>query len=264
MFGDSVNRAVVSDYCERIKGEKVDWAGTNFTYKEGAAAAVTCGHTAMNFRFSFLNIYGSHRHGPYTNAHSNSAADPFADTQLRIARGLELYTSVYGKPDLVFFRSDLWDIHSHSQCPTQGHKRKTLSDRVWWLKGCDQAPDVDMHRMVALTNQTTRSHIVAEFIAETRWCVQYLKKLLPEATVALHTVPTPSWGLELFFELESSLRLVSAVEDVALFDFHLLFLNFPMLHYLRDIHHPTVAVTTWIGDTLFHAWRSWRADKRCA
>ena len=33
--------------------------------------------------------------------------------------------------------------------------------------------------------------------------------------------------------------------------------------YLRDVHHPTVAVTTWFGDMIVNAWKSWRQDTKC-
>lgn len=263
MFGDSINRAIVSEYCGRINGVAQDWAIGNFSYKEGAAASVTCQAASLNLRFSFLNIYGSRRVGPYANNHTNTASDPYADTQLRLKHSIEIYSTMYGKPDLVFFRCDLWDMHAHAICPTAGHKHKTLSDRVWYLKGCGQAPEVDMNRIGVPTSEADRAKIVAEFIQETRWCLRYLRALLPESTIAMHTIPPPSWGLELFFELDNSIRYVCAVEDVVLFDFQLMFLSKPMLSYLRDVHHPNTEVTTWIGDSIFHAWRTWRVEMKC-
>jgi len=258
IFGDSVDRLIVDDYCNSVKGSKQQWGVGNFTYKPGAPAALIC--ERQGARLGFLNIYGTPLQGPYAHGHSQgtSSDDPYTDTGLRMKHGLDVYNSLgYGVPDLVFFRAELWDLLTFSTCPSAGHKKSTLHDQVTLLKGCGKNLYEDFLRTDVKTSQTDRNAILVKFINDTSTSMQALKDWLPNATLATHTVPTISWGHELFFELENGLRYAAGFKDATLFDFQLLFASQPLTLVLQDISHPHHVINAAFGAIIVNAWKTW-------
>jgi len=74
LFGDSIDRNIVYDYCEQINAKSKEWGVGKFAYKHGALiAALVC--EKGNIRLGFLNVYGSHMKGPYIHNHTNCEED---------------------------------------------------------------------------------------------------------------------------------------------------------------------------------------------
>jgi len=210
----------------------------------------------------FLNIYGTPLHGPYAhNHHQGNDVDPYTDTLFRMQHGLEVYKAQgFGVPEFVFFRGEMWDLLVHSDCPTAGHKRSTLIAQVNLLKGCGIDAADDYLRANVKSNHSARIAIIDKFIEDTTAGVEALRAMLPQnATLGVHTVPDISWGRELFTEFQNGLRYAAGSTGAVLFDFNIIFSSSsqPLMHFLRDLHHPQVDVAAAFGAIIVRAFRTW-------
>lgn len=108
IFGDSVNRNMIRDFCDHHNGTIYQWGKGVFAYRVGASPSQLC--RVGNITIAMLHLYGSQPTGPYHKNHHNTKDDPYADTKLRIPHGIEEYSLHYGIPNFVLYRTELWDI----------------------------------------------------------------------------------------------------------------------------------------------------------
>jgi hypothetical protein len=206
ILGDSISRLMIDDGCASIGGRQRVW-GENFTYQVGSFAATVC--ETADGAIAYLNLYGSRPQGPYYFDHVNSAADPWADTELRIAHGMDQFAAAFGEPLAVILRTDMWDLHVLMGKPELSR------------------PERDVF-FGAVAN-------------DTRTALAQIRARAPRALVGTHTVPLVLWpGMAgVFTQYENAIRLAAIDEGLFLFDFNLLSAPFPPESVVRDHHHPT-------------------------
>ena len=206
ILGDSVNRLMIDDGCASIGGRQSVW-GEGFTYQIGSFAATLC--ETADGAVAYLNLYGSRPQGPYYGGHVNSADDPWADTELRIAHGMDQFAAAFGEPLAVILRTDLWDLHVLLENPELSR------------------PERDVFFGAAVNG--------------TRAAIAQIRARAPRALVGTHTVPIVLWpGMAgVFTQYENAIRLVAIDEGLFLFDFNLVTAPFPPEGVVRDAHHPT-------------------------
>lgn len=255
IFGDSINRLMVNDGCKSIQGKLSSWGEDNFTYHHGSASSIAC--TTTSGTIGFLNIYGMNRNGPYANNHTNCLTDPYADTNLRVLHGLDIYKQKFGSPSLILLRSDVWDMAALINQPSKGYMNSVLIKLLEDLKFCNV--DIIENAIItrSKTTSTERMKYIEKYLEESLWQFSYIKNLAPNATIATHSIPLISWGLELFFQTENALRRASIEKDIVLYDFQMLFTGTPQIDYLRDIHHPKEIFTSSFFNVIVTSWKIW-------
>jgi hypothetical protein len=230
IFGDSIDRYMLEDGCEKWGGVVTRWA-TNFSYKVGASADGMCNSSLGTL--AFLNIYGSAQKGPYLLGHTNTPDDPFADTELRVQNGLDQYVAKFGAPQFVFYRSELWDLHVTA-----------------FLNGTATAGENHL-------NAQQREVLFERFFADNLRTLSDIRSKLPDAIVCTHTVPNIKWGMVLFPMYQNALRYVSEVGGLCMYDFNQLLQGADPNEYLRDGHHPSKPYSASFADIVMRSARTW-------
>jgi hypothetical protein len=215
MLGDSINRLMAEEYCLHFLGALQSW-GSGFSYERGAPSAKIC--QKDNFRIAYINVYGSAPEGPYLHGHTNTEADPNADTKLRIPEGIKQYVELFGEPTHVIYRTDLWDL--------QPRTRYLNHSKAWHAEVNE---DAEVNNATAIMEEYVNNHM---------WAHNMIRSLLPNAYIGSHTIPPINWGMHLFHQYQNALRYLSASTDAFLFDWGLLMLPHLTTDYLRDFHHP--------------------------
>ena len=122
IFGDSVSRYIVDDWCRAKNGSHSAWT-TVFRYKRGISPSEVCRHAERRDgimkkdNLGFVHMYGSPATGPYLHGHVNNEVDPFTDTPLRICKAVDEYTSAIGTPTHVTWAVMWWDLVAASLKP---------------------------------------------------------------------------------------------------------------------------------------------------
>eukprot|EP01041_Mallomonas_annulata_P012456 gene12456-26205_t len=232
IFGDSISRNMVDDWCNFISGNIHLW-GHNFSYTMSAPAARVC--LNQNIKFAMINIYGSSRVGPYYNGHKSTLDDPYIDTELRLEHGLSQYREEYGDPNFIFYRTDLWDLITKSNRPSN-----------------------HINEMEARNMNST---IFDKLIKDYEWAFGYLRKEIPSAYLGTHTVPKIKWGLHLFHQYQNALRFISLNDpNIFLYDFELLVNNLSSDEYLLDRHHPNNNYSTSFSNIMVNSMMTWLCE----
>jgi hypothetical protein len=223
ILGDSVSRYMIDNGCMAIGGTQYNW-GEGFVYKASASPASAC--ETDDGVVAYLNLYGSKPRGPYYG-HVNTGDDPWTDTELRIARGMELFTAQFGEPMAVILRTDLWDLHMLLDKPPL-----PPPERAEFLKA---------------------------MAGTMRVALRQIRALAPRALLGTHTIPMITWKNfdDTFTQAQNALRLLSIEEDLFLFDFKLATDPFPPAVVNRDIHHPTPAYCATFLQILYGSVRRW-------
>ena len=233
VFGDSIDRLVVEDSCHLWGSNPSSWA-VNFSYKVGAPADLLC--DSRHGRLAFLNIYGSAQKGPYAHGHASSADDPYADTELRVAHGLDQFLQRFGTPDVVFYRSELWDLGAHMLL--DGHN----SSGCW--------PPVACSNTTRVFSADQLDQLFEEFIDNFLITIKYIRQRVPKSMICTHTVPDITFGMHLFPRYQNAVRFVADVAELCLFDWNKLLSPYSPTEYLRDFHHPNTTYTAAFGELL--------------
>ena len=231
LLGDSLNRIMIDDACAMLGGQAGPWT-EGFAYRVDASPDNLC--RARGGNVAFLNIYGSAPRGPYYGNHTATAVDPWADTEQRLAHGLDQFVARVGEPTFILFRTELWDLHV----------------TAYIKAGID------------------KEAVFRKFAADNRASFAYIRRRFPHAELMLHTVPTITWGLSLFHHYQNANRYLAraSVSDpdfaadtgpITNFDFQLLLLDLPKEAYLRDTHHPTPIFLASFLDMMFKAAAKW-------
>jgi len=230
ILGDSIDRYFVEDFCRVHYGQFHDWEKRgNFSYKVGAASALTC--MIGQVKIGVLNIYGTNPKGPYFRNHTNVPDDPYADTELRIPHGIQTYQELFGIPNFVIFRGDLWDMHPLSSAMTNGEFDESNINKTELI-----------------------NHMIHTYTED----FKQIKTLLPNAYIGTHTVPQIKWGAHLFSPIQNLLRYLSAENlGLFLFDLNLMTMDFNPNKVLRDVHHPNRVFSLYFGNLLVHVMQQW-------
>jgi hypothetical protein len=277
LIGDSIDRHMVQDTCTYLKLKPESWDSKEpqrFQYLTPHTNLATnfCHSDDMGFSLGFLHLYGSKSdtkegQDPYAHGHTNTANDPYADTTLRIQKGIELYTEERGKPDFVIYRVDLWDMHTVCTEPERGETSQGKIDTILRTYMCNPPTSgcgglcadltVDPKHALSLLNENQRIEFIQKSINNNLDNIKQIKQLLPDAVVGTHTIPTIAWGHDLFFELQNGLRYIAFEQDLVLYDFHLLMNTVNPIWVLRDVHHPSLIYSTNFGMTILSSYCSW-------
>jgi len=156
-----------------------------------------------------MNIYGSRRQGPYHNGFHSHQGDPFVDTEKRIPESIRQFSINFGKPQFIFFRADLWDMHV-----TSSRNFSTVNDK--------------------------KEHF-QEYISNLLWAFDLIHQLLPNAVICTHTIPRANadWG-GLLGDYMNALRFSADTKGIVLFDWYQMMAESTPSSYLRDTYHPDV------------------------
>jgi hypothetical protein len=106
IIGDSVDRLIVQRFCESRGTHSIDWADGIFRTRRFDSVLCRTSHGCI----SHLHVYGSNATGPYFAGVNTTEHDPYAGTQARIRKGLELFTYKLGPPTIVVFQIVAWDL----------------------------------------------------------------------------------------------------------------------------------------------------------
>ena len=130
-------------------------------------------------------------------------------------QAMRQYIPLYGKPDYILYRTELWDLSAYvDEC-------KVLNS------GKDEEKEV--------YNITYKTH---EFIRNHVWAISLIHSLVPTAYIGAYTVPNIKWGMHLFHYYTNSMRYISHKYGTFLYDWNLLLISHNKDVYLKDGHHP--------------------------
>jgi hypothetical protein len=190
---------MIKEWCLKNKGNLSSWGASEFLYRKDEPATYIC--KKGNMKISMLHIYGSLLKGPYY-CHGWHLNDSYVDTELRLDRGLELYSSLHGDPNYVFFRTDYWDmaynLHVKPYIPSS-----------------------------------------PQMLSNYKWAIHNISSHFPLALIGTHTIPKNKIGHDgLSREFQDFVRYDASLHGLFLFDWELLFKNLSPDIYLKDKHHP--------------------------
>ena len=224
-MGDSVDRYMVEDYCDRHDSPSVIWSDIFVTYDHNCTSTCQIGMK----RIAFIQVYGSRKLPPYLFSRVNTPEDLYANTEDRIPQALTKYIALYGTPDYIFYRTELWDFHPRSgSVDVKGEMR----------------------------NATQR---LEEFISNHEWAISLIRSIVPTAYIGSHTVPNIKWGMHLFHHYANSMRYISHKHGTFMYDWNLLLSSHQNYDYLRDGHHPSVPYSVSFAELVIQSLHAWKA-----
>lgn len=111
VFGDSVDRFAISDWCMAVTGHlPISWASTQYFLHNPHSPGLNCIAPKYNASIAYLHIYGSNAVGPYYNQRGIDMNGNLVNTSDRIRVGLaQYYSNQFPTPDIVFLNTILWD-----------------------------------------------------------------------------------------------------------------------------------------------------------
>ena len=225
LMGDSVDRYMVEDYCDRHDSPSVIWSDIFVTYDHNCTSTCQIGMK----RIAFIQVYGSRKLPPYLFSRVNTPEDLYANTEDRIPQALTKYIALYGTPDYIFYRTELWDFHPRSgSVDVKGEMR----------------------------NATQR---LEEFISNHEWAISLIRSIVPTAYIGSHTVPNIKWGMHLFHHYANSMRYISHKHGTFMYDWNLLLSSHQNYDYLRDGHHPSVPYSVSFAELVIQSLHAWKA-----
>ena len=233
IFGDSLNRNMIDDLCKSFKPRlKASPFGSEyFLYIVGRPASKMC-HSPFG-KMGFVHAFGAAAKGPYFKGMNSTNETDFIDTERKIKKGVELWVEKYGAPDMVLFRTEMWDAHLHAF-----------------------ESDQDIKKSLEL------------FIEDTQSRIQQLKSLLPESTLlATHTSPFPNPVLKpqvhkRFSAFSDALRFIALKNNLVLFDWQnwILKTMISPTEYLKDGHHPRYVYSSSLAKVILSTARHWKSE----
>jgi len=220
LMGDSVNRYMVEEYCDRVEGKFTHNWGTGFHQNQKQRTSSSCEVLNLNLIIGFLHIFGSESVGPYhENRKSNNDKSDFTDTIIRIPKGIEQFQNLIGSEiDFIFYRTDLWDLAQFSNTSYRYYNEDSSN--------------------FLLTN---RKALINRFIENNLWAIKLIRQLSPSSYIGTHTIPRikHELNLDLFAHFENAVRFIAHQSGIFLFDWNLQFANMNPDEYLRDNTHPS-------------------------
>jgi hypothetical protein len=154
---------------------------------------------------------------------TNTADDPIADTEPRVAKVIPMYIASAGSPQIVVLNVQLWDLHAFYGHHPDANSRASLPQSQW-------------------------SSVMDEYKTNLLKVLKALRASLPKGTLlALHTVPTITWGQPMQAHYNNALRSLAKEHGLVLLDWAVQLTGYDTLllddwgaHicYLRDGHHP--------------------------
>lgn len=110
MFGDSVDRLIVAEWCSLLNIKTSQWGDYSIRYGDGRTKqpSMMCENPKTGDSIAALHIFGSKPFGPYLWVETER--DKFAKTVPRIQKAIELYINQFDMPTIVFYNSILWDL----------------------------------------------------------------------------------------------------------------------------------------------------------
>lgn len=111
VFGDSVDRFAISDWCMAVTGHlPISWASPQYFLHNPHSPGLNCIAPKYNASIAYLHIYGSSAGGPYYNQRGIDMNGNLVNTSDRIRVGLaQYYSNQFPTPDIVFLNTILWD-----------------------------------------------------------------------------------------------------------------------------------------------------------
>lgn len=129
-----------------------------------------------------------------------------------------MFTQLYGAPNIVYYRAELWDIH-----------------------------------VTVSYNESLHDGILQKFINDSTTTFTALRNALPSTTLlATHTVPITTWGGPLHLRYSSALRYITARSKLLLVDWQHMVVDSSLKDYLRDKHHPKTFLCAALGNFLIN------------
>lgn len=129
-----------------------------------------------------------------------------------------MFTQLFGAPNIVYYRAELWDIH-----------------------------------VTVSYNESLHNSIIEKFINDTTTTFTALQNGLPPTSLlATHTIPITTWGGPLHLRYSSALRYIAMRSRLLLIDWQHLVVDSTLKDYLRDKHHPKPHLCAALGEFLIH------------
>ena len=219
IFGDSVTRQAVGDFC-RSKSNALgyEWGENVFKDKTGAHASAVC--IFHDTKVAFLHLYGSNETGPYLHGHVNTASDPYTDTPLRVCKSFEVYKNQEGVPTHVVWAVSWWDI--------MANKNYRTGNKTW----------------VSAWGKIVRRRLFGD-----------VHGCFPDSKIVVATVPHSKYGGQLMIDMNTELRRIAREQSVPLWDFDdIVWSNGKSEEILfRDRQHPSISMGTRGIESLLNA-----------
>jgi hypothetical protein len=217
LVGDSVDRLTVKDWCFYCgsSGKKSEFQWGDETLKYHDLPTYICDCPARNHSVAFVQIFGSHAHGPY-QSNVRSAQDSYVDTAVRIPRALTLYFRKFGPPDRIIFHSLLWDYQLLYYYNTSRQTNVYTDDDIYRL---EQDINSDLDMIMSLSINLTLSRECAGRKCRTEHAVDVGLRTAAfntrQASFASHARP----GGPMLYAFNDVVRKIATKRNLTLYDF---------------------------------------------
>jgi hypothetical protein len=215
--GDSYNIYLIKDWCNDKNGKFDVW---DSKYKEGGAVCIK-----NNIKLGIIKIFGSKKKCPYHNGFDCRKNETYYNTDFRLHKLLNTYQDLYGIPNYIFYRTEVWDLayYVHSYYPNTTPYNLT---KYW-----EQSVLNTLQDNITIFKNMTENY---------KWAINILSHKFPDSLIGTHTIPRINinhWQ-KLFHQFQNFIRYISYIEDLFIFDWMILLLHLNPIDYLKDMHHP--------------------------
>jgi len=198
LLGDQLDRALVLDWCERVRARVLPWVGAiarGKGIKRGAPVYCTSGLVTL----AHMWIFGAHPVGPYKAGPSGERGCHYpplpTDTSKRLLYVTNLQRKLRRAPDLVVVGTMHWEVARWNEVPI-----KTFGPLM-------KNPDITHY---------VQTRVQREFLVDVNWLLHQLRSHLPNVPIAWRTTPPPPTALYVKQWLKSERSDPAALRAVAL------------------------------------------------
>lgn len=117
MIGDSIDRGIGEGWCDyhNLTANMMVRGWGNLSIQYGGNWGVLhspshCVNLDTNDSISTLHIYGASANGPYSPNYWQKTPGTINESLRRILIGITQYIETFGKPDMLMFQSNTWDV----------------------------------------------------------------------------------------------------------------------------------------------------------